>query len=239
MSTEPSSRELRLADAFVTLADTLVRGFDVAAIFVSLAETTVELLDVTAAGLMLVDHSGRLRVMASSTERSRLLELMEVQNEEGPCLDAFRVGRPIHAPDLSAVGGTWPRFTSEAGRLGFRAAYALQMRLRNETIGALNLFHSDPDVVSDDALRIGQGLADVATIAILQQRAVQHGIDLNEQLQTALNSRIVIEQAKGVLAERAGIDMATAFTLLRDRARSTSAPLSDVARSIVAGEELS
>jgi transcriptional regulator with GAF, ATPase, and Fis domain len=239
MSTEPSNRELKLADAFVTLADTLVRGFDVATVFVSLAETSVDLLGVTAAGLMLVDHHGRLRVMASSSERARLLELMEIQNEEGPCLDAYRGGQPVLATDLAAVADRWPRFNVEAQRVGFRSAYALPMRLRDETIGALNLFHTETDVLSTEALRIGQGLADVATIAILQQRAVRHGVDLNEQLQTALNSRIVIEQAKGVLAEREGIDMGAAFALLRGRARNAGRPLSDVAREVVAGEQLS
>lgn len=238
MSTTPSQRELRLADAFVTLTDTLVRGFDVAAIFVSLAETAVELLEVTSAGLMLADHRGRLRVMAASSEESRLLELLEVQNDEGPCLDAHRSGQSVLAPDLVAASSRWPIFSAEARRLGLNAAYALPMRLRDETIGSLNLFHRDVNALSPDGLRLGQGLADVATIAILQHRAVQQGIDLNEQLQTALNSRIVIEQAKGVLAERNGVGMDEAFRVMRAYARSTNTALSDVARSVVAGEEL-
>ena len=167
MSVEHSNRELRMADAFVMLADTLVQGFDVATVFHGLAETSVDLLDVSAAGLMLVDPHGHLRVMASSSERSRMLELMEVQNEEGPCLDAFRSSRGVLAPDLTADVQRWPRFTAEATRVGFAAAYALPMRLRGQTIGALNLFHQDPNAVSADALRIGQGLADIATIAIL------------------------------------------------------------------------
>jgi GAF domain-containing protein len=233
--TQHSERELRMADAFVLLADTLVHGFDIAAVFLGLAETSVDLLDVTAAGLMLVDAHGHLRVMASSSERSRMLELMEIQNEEGPCLDAFRSTLPVVAHDLHAHDNRWPRFTPEAIRVGFSAAYALPMRLRNQTIGAFNLFHHEPNAVSDDALRIAQGLADVATIAILQQRAAQRGNDLNEQLQTALNSRIVIEQAKGVLAEREGIDVDEAFGMLRQRARSTSTPISQVARDLVSG----
>ena len=236
MNAHPSDRELRMADAFVMLADTLVTGFDIATVFFGLAETTVDLLEVSAAGLMLVDPHGELRVMASSSERSRMLELMEIQNEEGPCLDAFRSSRAVVAHDLHSHEERWPRFTREAVHVGFSAAYALPMRLREHTIGALNLFHQQPNAVSDTALRIGQGLADIATIAILQQRAAQRGNDLNEHLQTALNSRIVIEQAKGVLAEREGIDVDEAFERLRRRARSTSTPISQIARDVVVGD---
>jgi transcriptional regulator with GAF, ATPase, and Fis domain len=238
VSTQHSDRELRMADAFVSLADTLVRGFDIATVLVGLAETCVDLLGVTAAGLMLVDPHGRLRVMASSSERSRLVELMEIQNEEGPCLDAYRSSAAIVVRDLDVDGSRWPTFTPEALRVGFHGVYALPMRLREQTIGALNLFHQERDAVSPNALRIGQGLADVATIAILQQREMQHGNELNEQLQAALNSRIVIEQAKGVLAERERVDMDAAFELLRRNARSTSRPLSQVARLVIDGETI-
>ena len=236
MGESHSEREQRLADVFVTLADTLVTDFDVVDLFNNLAEACVELLAVTAAGLMLVDVHGHLRVMASSSERSRLLELMEIQNDEGPCLDCHREGAPVLVADLAAQRARWPSFADEAIRVGFRAVYALPMRLRSDTIGALNLFHRDPDTISETTLRIGQALADVATIAILQQRAVHAREELSQQLQTALNSRVIIEQAKGVLAERQQTDMSTAFTLLRGHARSTNQQLSDVARAVVAGE---
>jgi transcriptional regulator with GAF, ATPase, and Fis domain len=233
MTESPTSR---LAEAFVTLTDTLVTDFDIADLFHELAGACVELLEVTAAGLMLVDAGGRLRVMSSSSERSRLLELMEIQNEQGPCLDCHREGGPVLVADLAAERARWPGFAEEAMRGGFRAAYALPMRLRSDTIGALNLFHRDPDTVTAATLRIGQALADVATIAILQQRAARAREDLVGQLQTALNSRVIIEQAKGVLAEREHADMSTAFSLLRGHARSTHQQLSDVARAVVAGE---
>jgi transcriptional regulator with GAF, ATPase, and Fis domain len=236
MSESPRSREHRLAETFVTLTDTLVTDFDVADLFHDLAGACVELLEVTAAGLMLVDVSGRLRVMASSSERSRLLELMEIQNDEGPCLDCHREGVPVLVADLSAQRARWPGFADEAIRVGFRAVYALPMRLRSDTIGALNLFHRDPDTITETTLRIGQALADVATIAILQQRAVHAREELSQQLQTALNSRVIIEQAKGVLAERQQTDMSTAFDLLRGHARSTNQQLSEVARAVVAGK---
>ena len=236
MTESPMSRESRLAEAFVTLADTLVTDFDIADLFHDLAGACVELLEVTAAGLMLVDASGRLRVMSSSSERSRLLELMEIQNDEGPCLDCHREGRPVLVADLAAQRARWPGFAEEAMRVGFGAVYALPMRLRSDTIGALNLFHRDPDTITEATLRIGQALADVATIAILQQRAAQAREELAQQLQTALNSRVIIEQAKGLLAERQHADMPTAFSLLRGHARSTHQQLSEVARAVVAGE---
>ncbi len=236
MSESPMSREDRLAEAFVNLADTLVTGFDIADLFHDLAGACVDLLEVSAAGLMLVDVGGRLRVMSSSSERSRLLELMEIQNDEGPCLDCHRGGTPVLVDDLTAERGRWPSFADEAIRVGFAAVYALPMRLRSDTIGALNLFHHEPDTVTAPTLRVGQALADVATIAILQQRAAQAHEELSQQLQTALNSRVVIEQAKGVLAERQHTDMPAAFDLLRGHARSTHQQLSAVARAVIAGE---
>ena len=186
MTESPTSRENRLAEVFVALADTLVTDFDIADLFHDLAGACVELLEVTAAGLMLVDAGGRLRVMSSSSERSRLLELMEIQNDEGPCLDCHREGAPVLVADLAAQRARWPGFAEEAIRVGFGAVYALPMRLRSDTIGALNLFHRDPDTITDATLRIGQALADVATIAILQQRAAQ----AREELSPAATDRV-------------------------------------------------
>jgi GAF domain-containing protein len=231
-----TSREHRLAETFVTLADTLVGGFDVADLFHDLAGACVELLEVSAAGLMLVDVSGRLRVMASSSERSRLLELMEIQDDEGPCLDCHRDGAPVFAADLQAQRARWPNFAEEAIRVGFGSVYALPLRLRSDTIGALNLFHREPDTITDATLRVAQALADVATIAILQQRAIAHSEELSQQLQTALNGRVTIEQAKGMLAQRLHIDMPTAFALLRSHARTTNQRLSEVALAVTAGQ---
>jgi len=236
MTELPTNREHRLAQVFVTLADTLVTDFDVADLFHDLASACVDLLEVTAAGLMLVDVNGKLRVMASSSERSRLLELMEIQNDEGPCLDCHRDGAPVLAADLAVDRARWPSFADEAIRVGFGAVYALPMRLRQNTIGALNLFHRHPETITDGTLRLAQALADVATIAILQQRAVQGSADLSQQLQTALNSRVIIEQAKGVLAGQRRIDMPTAFNVLRAYARRTNQRLSDVARAVATGE---
>lgn len=231
-----TSREQRLAETFLVLADSLVSGFDVVGLFDDLTGACVELIEVSAAGLMLVDHSGRLQVMASSSERSRLLELLELQNDEGPCLDCHRTGQAVLVHDLAAQRRRWPRFSDAALQVGFGAVYALPMRLRDETVGALNLFHERAEALDPTAVRLAQGLADIATIGLLQQRAVQRGADLAEQLQNALNSRVTIEQAKGVIAERHNVGMHTAFELIRGHARRTGRNLSEVAAEVIAGK---
>ena len=229
------SREERLAGAFVDLADTLVDDFDVLDFLHSLATHCIALLDVDEAGLMLADGSGRLVVAASSTEQVRLLELFEVQNDEGPCLDCYASGEPVLIEDLAAdQPPTWPRFGAEATAAGFRSVVALPLRLRNETIGALNLFRADPGPLVEEDRSLAQALADVATIGILQERGSSRRERLARQLQEALSSRIVIEQAKGVLAERAGVHVDAAFQLLRSYARSHGLQLSEVARRVVA-----
>lgn len=230
-----SDRETALAGAFVGLADTLVAGYDVIDLLHRLTEVCVELLDVDAAGLLLSDQRNNLQVMASSSESSRLLELFQVQNDEGPCLDCYRTGAPVAVVDLANATQRWPRFVVQAESEGFRAVHALPLRLRNETIGALNLFCDRPGELPAANLQLGQALADVATIGILQERAVHRGEVLAEQLQAALNSRVIIEQAKGVLAERGQLDMDQAFTRLRRHARTHNRRLSDLARAVVEG----
>ncbi|GAB3938618.1 hypothetical protein GCM10027614_19030 [Micromonospora vulcania] len=175
-------------------------------------------------------------MVAASSERTRLLELFQLQTDQGPCLDCFHSGQPVSVADLP-IGGRWPRFTAAAAEVGFAAVHALPMRLRTEVIGALNLFDVQPGALDADKLRMGQALADVATIGLLQQRAIERGDILTEQLQTALNSRVLIEQAKGVLAERLQVDVGEAFVLLREGARRHNRRLSDVARAIVDGTE--
>jgi len=228
--------EIQLADVFVEMADTLVDDFDVIDFLHVLTERCVQLLGVSAAGLLLTDQQDRLQVVAASSERTRLLELFQLQTDQGPCVDCFRTGQPVSVTDLPSAG-RWPRFTAAAAEVGFAAVHALPMRLRAEVIGALNLFDTNPGAMDRDKLRIGQALADVATIGLLQQRAIHRRDVLTEQLQTALNSRILIEQAKGVLAERLHVDLADAFTLLRSGARSHNRRLSDLAQAIVDGTE--
>jgi transcriptional regulator with GAF, ATPase, and Fis domain len=226
-----------LSATFVELTDTMVAGFDVIDFLHVLTDRSVQLLDVSAAGLLLADPRGELRVVAASSEAARLLELFQIQNDQGPCLDCFRAGQPIDAEDLAAAAQRWPRFAPAAQQAGFAAVQALPMRLREQVIGALNLFRASPGALSPADIRVGQALADVATISLLHERSMRHSDTLNEQLQTALNSRVIIEQAKGKLAERRGLDMDQAFGLLRDFARNRNLRLSELARAFIDGSE--
>ncbi len=176
-------------------------------------------------------------MVAASSEAVRLVELFQLQNDQGPCLDCYRSGRPAGTADLTAEARRWPRFAVAAQDAGFCAVQALPMRLREQVIGALNLFRAVPGPFDPAGLRIGQAMADVATISLLHERSVRRGDTLNEQLQTALNSRIIIEQAKGKLAERLGLDMEQAFNLLRDRARTSNRRLPEVAHGFIDGTE--
>jgi transcriptional regulator with GAF, ATPase, and Fis domain len=222
-----------LSDTFVDLADTMVDDFDVIDFLHMLTDRSVRLLSVSAAGVVLADPRGELRVAAASNEAAGLIELFQIQNDQGPCLDCFRTGQPVTAADLAGQGQRWPRFAAAATRAGFGAVDALPMRLRDQVIGALNLFSARTGPLGPAEMRIGQGLADVATIGLLQERNVRRAETLAEQLQAALNSRVVIEQAKGKLAERAALDMNQAFTLLRQHARNTNQRLTDVARYVI------
>jgi transcriptional regulator with GAF, ATPase, and Fis domain len=225
----------RLATTFVELADSLVDDYDVIDLLHRLTERCVELLQVDAAGILLGDQRGRLHLAASSNEQVRLLELFELQTDEGPCLDCYLHGQPTRADRLSAGSHRWPRFAAAAEAAGYETVHALPMRWRDQTIGALNLFWTQPADVLDDDLRVAQALADVSTIAILQERVSTSREALATQLQAALNSRIIIEQAKGVLAERDGVDMGTAFERLRSAARSSNRRLADLAGDVIEG----
>ncbi len=227
------SRERRLAHVFVELADTLVAPFDVIDFLHTLVDRCVELLAADAAGLMLADQRGQLRVVASSAESARVVEIFELQNLEGPCLDCYRSGQQIVNLDAEQMRARWPNFSEAASQLGFRSVHALPMRLRDEVIGAVNLFSVAASILDDDDVAIGQAMADVATIGLFQERAVREGNVLAEQLQTALNSRILIEQAKGVLAERSEISVDEAFVLMRSYARRQGRTLTAVAEAVI------
>jgi transcriptional regulator with GAF, ATPase, and Fis domain len=227
------TREQRLVETFVDLADTLVAGFDVVEFLHGLADRCVELLDIAAAGLMLDDQRGVLRVVAASTEQARLLELCELEADEGPCVSCYHAGAAVSDLDLVHPDPRWPRFAAQAAAAGFASVHALPLRLRNEVIGVLNLFSTRPLPLDEHSRRIGQALADVATIGLLQERAIRQRQILTEQLQGALNSRILIEQAKGVLAERLGLDMDAAFSQLRAQSRRLNRHLTDVARETI------
>jgi transcriptional regulator with GAF, ATPase, and Fis domain len=227
------ARDARLARRFVTLADTLVDDYDVLDLLDLLVTSCVDFLDVTAAGLLLKDSRGSVQLVASTSDATRIVELYQVETGAGPCVEAVRSGRPVAAHGLEVLRARWPSFAASAEANGFSSVFACPMRLREETIGALNVFGAHHSSLAEDDLRIAQALADVATIGILQQRSLLRASLVAEQLQTALNSRIVIEQAKGVLAEYARTDMDAAFQALRSHARSTNAKLSVVAERVV------
>jgi len=223
----------RITQTLVELADTLVLGFDGIEFLHTLTERCVQLLDVDAAGILLIDQRGTLNLVAASTEQTRLLELFQLQNQEGPCLDCYHSGQGVACADLTAAPQRWPQFATAAREQGFAAVQAVPMRLREQTLGALNLFRSSPDAIPTDATAIAQSFANVATISLLQVRALRHSEMVTEQLQSALNSRLLIEQAKGILAERRHISLIQAFTLMRTYARNHNRLLSQVAQAII------
>jgi GAF domain-containing protein len=227
-----------LSETFVELTDTMVAGFDVIDFLHVLTDRSVLLLDVSAAGLLLADPRGELRVVAASCEAARLLELFQLQSDQGPCLDCFRSGQPVTAADLNAEAERWPRFAPAASKAGFAAVQALPMRLREQVIGALNLFRAAAGSFGPADVRVAQALADVATISLLHERSVRRSDILNEQLQAALNSRVIIEQAKGKLAERLSIDMDQAFSILRSTARNRNLRLADLAQAFIDGTDI-
>jgi GAF domain-containing protein len=227
----------RLANAFGGLVDTLTDDFDAVELTQQLIDHAMTLLPIAAAGIVLSDCAGKLQVFASSSHQSGLLELLQLHADAGPCLEAYRTGEPVFVDDLSVDPARWPAFAVRAVEYRLRAVSALPLRSREERVGALNLFRAQTGPMPSTDVAIGQALADVAAVGITHQRKLSHSAALNQQLQSALDTRLIIEQAKGVLAERGTIDMDRAFTLLRAYARRTRRRLADVAHTVVDGVE--
>jgi len=227
----------RLADVFVGVADTLVADFDVIDFLHTVAGHATEMSGGSAAGLMLADLDGGLHHVGASDESARLLELFQVQHEEGPCLDCYRTGRPVAVADVATEAARWPAFTERSLASGVRSVHAFPMRLRDQVIGALNVFGAEPRSLEPEEARVVQALADLATIAIIQERLIRQAELLTEQLQFALNSRVVIEQAKGAVARSLGVSVEEAFDLLRGYARRERVGLTDLALRVVQSPE--
>ncbi|HKZ20901.1 MAG TPA: GAF and ANTAR domain-containing protein, partial [Acidimicrobiia bacterium] len=230
------TREQRLAEIFIGLADTLVTDFDVTDLFYHLVDACTEVVEADHAGLLLTDSSGTLQVVAATSETAQIVELLELKNLEGPCWDAFQSGNAVVAGviDSPEARARWPVFSEAALDAGIRSAAAVPMRLRAETLGALNLFRSQEGDLSDLEVATARTLADIASIAILQDRAARDAQTVIDQLQGALDSRVVIEQARGVIAEHSGLAMDQAFSALRRYARDQNARLRVVAEDVVA-----
>ncbi len=229
------TREQRIVETLVELADTMTADFDVVEFLQRVVEYSVELLDCAEAGILLADAAGALRVMASSSERAEVLEVLQAQHDEGPCFECYQRGAPVCSDDLEADQGRWPVFSPVAVEKGFRSVQALPMRVHGETIGALNLFRSVVGRLPEQDISVGQGMADIASIALLAERTVRESRSVVEQLQGALGSRVMIEQAKGLLAERKRIGVDAAFAILRDYARAHNRRLGDVSRELLEG----
>ena len=222
----------RLADVFVEVVDTLVDEFDLVDFLHAVAVHTAEVTTAAAVGVMLADHAG-LRPMASSNEDARLLELFQVQHAEGPCLDCFSTGEEVADVEIAASTARWPAFAPKAIELGFTTTHCFPLRLRDQVIGAMNVFRVQEEFLAEDERRIARALADVATIGLMQERGLRRAEELTEQLQFALNSRIVIEQAKGAVARTFDVDVDEAFNLLRGYARHHRVKLTDLARDVL------
>lgn len=228
-----SLREDEILQAFIAISSGLVSGTDLLDVLNTLTTDCSRLLDVAAAGMLLADPRGSLHVVAASSERTEDLEAFQVQRSQGPCHDCYYDGRPVLVGDLTTASDRWPDFVSHALGLGFASVHALPLRLRGNVLGALGLFGAVPGALNDEDLRLGQALADVATIALIQDRTAADAAAVNAQLQHALDSRVVLEQAKGVLAYSGELDMPAAFHLLRRYARTHNLKIADVAAALV------
>jgi GAF domain-containing protein len=228
-----TTREHRLVDTFVALTDTLVDDYDVVDLLQTLVDRAVEIFDASAAGILLLNQDHELEVLASTSEQSSFVGLLQLNAGEGPCVECFETGRPVSAEDPEEMRRRWPAFAAAAEESGFASVHAVPMRLRDTVLGSLNLFREHEGVLSPDDALAAQALTDVATISILQQRTLEQASLAQTQLQRALDSRVVIEQAKGFVAHTHRVDMGAAFAMLRHHARTTREPLVDVARAVI------
>ncbi|RFA17581.1 GAF and ANTAR domain-containing protein [Subtercola boreus] len=232
--TENVERTL-LVEALVTLADTLVAGYDIIDLLQTLVEKCADVLDAADVGIILANQGGTLETVAATNERSHLLDLMQLDAGQGPCVQAYLSGAVVSVPDLDDAVDRWPVFAMGARELGYGAVHSVPLRLRDDTLGALNVFRDRTGVLSSDDVVAARALADVATIGILQERAIRHADTAREQLQHALNSRVIIEQAKGIVSHTHNVNMDAAFQIIRRHTRNTNTSFAATATGIVNG----
>ncbi|RUQ09430.1 ANTAR domain-containing protein [Curtobacterium sp. HSID17257] len=230
------ARERRLVETFVTLTDSLVADYDVVEVLQTLVDSAVELFDAEAGAIHLLDESGALRVVASTSDRSGFIGLLQLDAGEGPCIDAVTSGKLVTSESAEALRRRWPRFGEASREHGYAGVHAIPLRLRAEVIGSLNLFRETEGALNATDARGAQALADVATISVLQQRTITTALSAADQMQRALASRAAIEQAKGFVARALEVDIETARELLRRHARSTQRRLVDIGDAVVRGE---
>ena len=226
------TREAEIADAFVTMASTLAKGYDVIDLLDELVSVSAQLLDVQSAGLLLADAQGTLHVMAASSAETLELEAVQLQRDDGPCLDCYHAGTPVTVPDLDAEDDRWPRFAPAARAAGFVSVHAVPMRLQARVLGTLGLFGTRVGTLNDADHKLAQALADVASVSLVNEKASDDADLINQQLQHALDSRVAIEQAKGIIAQALSLDMTDAFALLRGYARNNQTPINQVAQAL-------
>ncbi|MCW2547820.1 MAG: hypothetical protein JWN96_2280 [Mycobacterium sp.] len=227
-----NNREREVVEAFVSLATTLAEGYDVLELLAELTADCARLLDIASAGLLLADRHGVLHVLAASSGETRSLENVQLQREQGPCLDCFHSKSPVRVESLIQESERWPQFAEAALNAGFRSVHAFPLRLRETVLGTLGLFGTADGLLNDADLRLAQGFADVASVALTQSRVVGEQEKINQQLQVALDSRVVVEQAKGILAQLGDLDMNAAFAHLRRYSRDHNWPLSDLSAAL-------
>ncbi len=229
---QEGQRVRQVTEAFVEITNSLVDGYDIVDLYSALTEHCASLLDIASAGLLLADGKGVLHVVAASSEATRDLELFQLQRQDGPCLDSFRTGAPVAVPDLSQEHARWPEFVPAALAAGFASVHAVPMRIRDTRLGTLGLFGTEAGPLNDDDRNLSQALAHVASMALVSGRAADDKAAINAQLQEALTSRVIIEQAKGVLAHAGQVSADAAFARLRHYAREHDQPLAAVARQL-------
>lgn len=227
------SREQRINDAFVATAGALMKDYDIVDLLSTLLKTCTDILEVDAGGILLADSGGDLELVASTSEEAKVVETIIIAAGAGPCIDGFDTAAVVTVPDITASGDKWPKFKKSALEQGFRSTYAVPMRLRTEVIGVMNLLSSTPDSISQKDGDIAQALADIAVLGILHERNFRNPLVVDEQLHLALDTRILVEQAKGVLAQAEGLSMTDAFDALREYASSHGLSLRQSAEGTV------